>query len=76
MRLEPLGQALLLGGLLLALLGLLLMFGGRPPFLGRLPGDLHLRWGETFVFLPIATSLLVSVVLTLALNLALRFLNR
>jgi hypothetical protein len=76
MKLEPLGQVLLVVGLLFALLGLVFIFGGRLPFLGRLPGDLHLRWGETSFFFPIATSLLVSVVLTVVLNLALRFFNR
>ncbi len=76
MKLEPLGQILLLVGLMFGLLGLVFILGGRLPFLGRLPGDLHFRWGETSFFLPIATSLLVSVVLTVALNLALRILNR
>jgi hypothetical protein len=40
--------------------------------LGRLPGDISYRRGNTRVFFPVATMLLVSVVLTIVLNLLLR----
>lgn len=64
---------LLLGGLLLAALGLLLIYGERLGLgLGRLPGDLSWkRKGVEFHF-PVMTSLLVSLVLTVLLNLLLR----
>ena len=40
--------------------------------LGRLPGDLELRRGNLRVYVPIVSSILVSLVLTLLLNLLLR----
>jgi uncharacterized protein HemY len=60
---------LLLFGLLMVLLGLVLLvaghFSGRVPWLGRLPGDIYIQRGNwTFAF-PLATCLLISVVLTL-----------
>jgi hypothetical protein len=61
---------MLVGGLI-ALAGLVMVVGGRLP-LGRLPGDISgSRGGVTFYF-PLGTSLLLSVVLTLVLNLLVR----
>lgn len=60
----------MLGGALLVL-GALLILGERLG-LGRLPGDLELRRGKLTVYFPLATSLLLSLVLTLLLNLWLR----
>lgn len=65
----------LLGGLVL-LMGLALLVIGRVPFLGRLPGDITLRRGGLSCHVPIVTSLFLSLLLTLALNLVVRLLNR
>jgi hypothetical protein len=69
---------LLLFGLLMVLLGLVLLvaghFSGKVPWLGRLPGDIYIQRGHiergswTFYF-PLATCLIVSVVLTLLFSL-------
>ena len=66
---SDLGRALVIAGLALAALGLVLSFAGKVPFLGRLPGDIVWRRGNTTVYLPIATSLLLSLLLTLAFRL-------
>jgi hypothetical protein len=44
--------------------------------LGRLPGDIHIERDGFSCFIPLATSILLSLLLTLALNILLRFLNR
>ena len=54
-------------GLLIALVGVVLMLVGRVPWLGRLPGDIHIQRGNWTFYFPLATSLLLSVVLTLIL---------
>jgi hypothetical protein len=59
---------MLLGGVLLVA-GLALTFLGRFPGLGRLPGDFVFRRGSSTVYLPLATSLLLSLLLTLLLGL-------
>jgi hypothetical protein len=60
------GRLLFLLGLALAGLGLLVMLG-LP--LGRLPGDIVIRRGNSTFYLPITTSIVVSVLLTLLLAL-------
>ncbi len=66
--LRNLGKLLLLLGAVLAAVGALLYFGGRPPFrLGRLPGDIiHQGEHSTFYF-PIVTCLILSAGLSLLL---------
>jgi hypothetical protein len=59
---------IVLGGLLLVV-GLLLSFGTRVPWLGRLPGDIVYRKGNFTFYFPLATSLLVSLILTAVLAL-------
>jgi len=56
---------LIILGVVLAGLGLLLSVVGKVPFIGRLPGDIYIR-REGFVFyFPLATSILISVILSL-----------
>jgi Protein of unknown function (DUF2905) len=62
------GKALVALGLLIALAGVVLMLVGRVPWLGRLPGDIHIERGNFSFYFPLATSLLLSVVLTLLLS--------
>jgi hypothetical protein len=71
------GRLLLVIGGGIALIGLILMVGGRLfPWLGRLPGDIRYQGENVSCFVPIVTSILLSVVLTLLLNLIIRLLNR
>ena len=62
------GRILLVVGIVLALVGGALMLFGR----FQLPGDFTLRSGNLTVYIPIATSVILSVVLTIALNLLFR----
>jgi hypothetical protein len=59
------GRGLLVLGVVIALAGLVIMVVGRVPWLGRLPGDIHIERGTWSFYFPLATSLLVSVLLTL-----------
>jgi Protein of unknown function (DUF2905) len=73
--LANLGRVLIAVGAVVLLLGIVLVVADRVPFLdrlGRLPGDVLWRRGSTTVFVPIVTSLLLSVLLTIALNLIFR----
>lgn len=56
------GRLLVAIGLLIALAGILVMLGVP---LGRLPGDISYRRGNTTFYFPLTTSILVSVVLSL-----------
>jgi uncharacterized protein HemY len=59
------GKLLIVFGLLIAAVGVALTFAGRLPWLGRLPGDIYVQRGQWSFYFPLATSILVSLVLTL-----------
>lgn len=65
MNLADLGKMLIGVGLLIAALGFLLSLAGRVPWIGRLPGDISIQRGNWTFYFPLATSLIVSVLLTL-----------
>ena len=65
---ESFGKFLILTGLALALVGCLLWLGFGKSWLGRLPGDIHFRRGETEFYFPIVTCVLLSVVLSILLS--------
>jgi uncharacterized protein HemY len=58
------GKLLVVVGLLIVAAGVLVMIGVP---IGRLPGDIYYRRGNTTVYIPLVTSILVSVVLSLVL---------
>ena len=60
------GKLLLIVGLVIAGAGLLIMTG-LP--IGRLPGDFTFRRGNATVYIPVTTSILASVILTLLFSL-------
>jgi hypothetical protein len=65
------GRVLLVLGILLVVVGGLAVLGVRLPF-GRLPGDIAIEGERGGFYFPIVTMIVVSVVLTVLLNLFLR----
>jgi len=59
------GRALVIIVIVIVAVGLLMMMAGRIPWIGRLPGDIHVQRGNWTFYFPLATSLLLSLVLTL-----------
>lgn len=74
--LEDIGRVLLIVGIAVAVIGLLLLAVGRIPGVGRLPGDLVLRTDGVTCFIPIATMLLLSLLLTILVNVISALLRR
>jgi hypothetical protein len=66
-----LGRVVLVIGLLIAGVGLLAVLGLRLPF-GNLPGDIRIDGERGSIIVPIATMIVVSIILTVILNLVLR----
>jgi len=64
------GRYMIIIGLLVAALGALMTFAPRFPLIGRLPGDIFIRRDNFLIFIPIATSVVISIVLTVILYLA------
>ena len=67
-----LGRLLILFGVVSIVAGLVLLIAPRVPWLGRLPGDLIVERERFTLYVPIGTSLVVSIVLTILLNLFFR----
>lgn len=61
----PFGKLLLVFGLLLAGIGLLILLSDKVGWIGRLPGDIVIKRGNYSFYFPLATCILISVVLTL-----------
>ena len=62
-----LGKVLLIIGLIIAGGGLLMMFADKIPWVGRLPGDIYYKGKNATFYFPLATGLIISIVLTLIL---------
>lgn len=62
---EQFGKTLLVLGLVLAAVGGLLMVSGKLPWIGKLPGDIMIERKNFTVFFPLATSVVLSILLSL-----------
>lgn len=63
------GKLLILAGIALVMIGLLISLAGNIPYIGKLPGDIHIEKKHMSFYLPIATCLLLSLIITVVLNL-------
>ena len=63
------GKTLIIVGAAIVLIGLLLTFFDKIPFLGKLPGDLVLKRKGMTIYFPIVTSIVLSIILSIILNL-------
>lgn len=62
------GKLLVGLGILLIVVGGVFLVSGKVPFLGRLPGDIHIQRGNWSFYFPLTTSILISLILTLLLS--------
>ncbi len=62
---NELGKLLLFVGLFMVIAGLVLVFLPKIPFIGRLPGDIVIKKGNFTFYFPLATSILLSIILTI-----------
>jgi len=70
------GKILLIVGGIIVILGLILVFSQHIPFLGKLPGDIFIKRDSFSFYFPIVTLLIVSVVITIIVNVVLHFMNK
>ena len=69
---SDLGRMMMFIGASIFVIGLLITFAGRLPWFGQLPGDIVVDRGNVKVYAPIASMIVISIVLTVILNLAAR----
>lgn len=65
---DSLAKALIFFGLILAAVGGIILFIGKIPFIGRLPGDIYVQRKNFSFYFPLTTSILLSILLTLLLS--------
>jgi hypothetical protein len=63
------GKILLIAGLLIAAVGLWLMYGPKIPLLGKLPGDIVIRRENFSFYFPITTCIVLSILISLLMKL-------
>lgn len=73
---EGIGKILLIVGGAIVILGLILIFAEHVPFLGKLPGDIVIKRDGFSFYFPIVTFLILSILLTIIINVILHFLGR
>ena len=73
---KSIGVLLLVAGGMLIAAGMVLLFFDKIPWLGHLPGDLQFKVGNVRVHLPLASCVLISLVVTILLNIILRLLGK
>jgi hypothetical protein len=62
---QHIGKALIVIGAVIALIGAVLLASGRLPWPGKLPGDILIERKNFTFYFPLATSILISILLTL-----------
>lgn len=74
---STLGRWILIFGLILSVIGGVILLASRIGLpIGRLPGDIHFESRGVRCFIPLASSLLLSILLTLLLNILARWLGK
>jgi len=67
------GKVLIIFGILMIVVGIFLTFWDKIPLIGKLPGDIVIKRKNFVFYFPIATSILISVVLSLIFYIISRF---
>lgn len=68
MNVGEMGRWMMFAGGALFVVGVLFWLGGRLPWFGNLPGDIVVKRDNFTLYAPLGTMLLISVLLTIALN--------
>jgi hypothetical protein len=64
---QVMGKMLILCGVVIMVMGLVLAFSDKLPLLGKLPGDITIKKENVRIFLPITTSIVLSVLISVVL---------
>jgi len=67
------GKILILFGVLLVILGVVFSLFGKLPYLGKLPGDIYIKKESFTFYFPLATCILISIILSLIFHLISKF---
>ena len=66
---QQIGKVLIIFGLVLVVVGGVSLISDKIPFLGKLPGDIHIQNGNFNFYFPLVSCIIISLILTIILNL-------
>jgi hypothetical protein len=67
MDINGFGKILVFFGIILTVAGILFIFADKIPWFGKLPGDIYIKKENLTLYFPLATSILLSIVLSLVM---------
>jgi hypothetical protein len=70
---RQMGKFIIIAGLVLVVIGLVVYFSDRIPLIGKLPGDISIKKDNFTFYFPLATSILLSIIISLILYLVNKF---
>lgn len=66
---QPFAKLLIISGIVMVFAGVVLLLSPRIPWLGRLPGDIHVEGKNGSFYFPIVTCIVISIILSIIMNL-------
>lgn len=61
------GKLLIIAGLVIVFAGIIIYFSDKIPYIGRLPGDIIIKKKNFTFYFPLATSILISIIISIIL---------
>jgi len=68
MEIQGLAKFVIAAGIVLTVVGVLMLLAPKLPFIGKLPGDFYFKKDGVSFYFPLATSIIVSIVLSLVIS--------
>lgn len=65
---EQYGKLIIIAGAVIIIIGIIISIYGRIPLLGKLPGDIHIQREGFNLFIPITSSIIISILLSILLR--------
>ncbi|MFW6138085.1 MAG: DUF2905 domain-containing protein [Spirochaetota bacterium] len=72
-NLAPAGKLIIIAGIVLVVMGVLIAYGQKIPFLGKLPGDIYIKRENFRFYFPLTTCIILSIILSLVFFIISRF---
>ena len=76
MRVSDIAKILIIAGVMLIIAGLLVFAFQKIPYFGKLPGDIVIKRENFQIYIPCATSVLISIILSILATIIFRFILR
>ncbi|HJO94422.1 MAG TPA: DUF2905 domain-containing protein [Victivallales bacterium] len=73
---KSIGMTIIFFGVILVIIGIVFLFYNRIPFIGKLPGDISFKGKNSSFYFPVTTCIIISIILSVVLNLFFRIFKK